>query len=100
MKIDHSYHNVFFICEKVTGSAERKSVKGTQIFDKMEKTTPKASNIFAPLPVSIKKSGKKVKQKKKKRFRDKPHEFKVSGRWDFPLNFSFGLVFLILINLV
>ena len=64
MKIDHSYHNVFFICEKVTGSAERKSVKGTQIFDKMEKTTPKASNIFAPLPVSIKKSGKKVKQKK------------------------------------
>ncbi|GFR90087.1 WD repeat and HMG-box DNA-binding protein 1 [Elysia marginata] len=46
---------------KVTGSADRKSVKGTQIFDKMEKTTPKASNIFAPLPVSIKKSGKKVK---------------------------------------
>ncbi|KAK3792342.1 hypothetical protein RRG08_046651 [Elysia crispata] len=44
---------------KVTGSADRKSVKGTQIFDKMEKTTPKASNIFVPLPVSIKKSGKK-----------------------------------------
>lgn len=45
---------------KVTGSAEMKFVKGTQIFDKMEKTTPKPSNVFAPLPISIKKSSKKA----------------------------------------
>ncbi|GFN98955.1 WD repeat and hmg-box DNA-binding protein 1 [Plakobranchus ocellatus] len=45
---------------KVTGSAERRAGKGTQIFDKMEKTTPKSTNIFAPLPINIKKSGKKA----------------------------------------
>ncbi|KAK0058514.1 WD repeat and HMG-box DNA-binding protein 1 isoform X4 [Biomphalaria pfeifferi] len=40
-------------------SSEKRSIKGTQVFDKIEKVTPKSSGIIAPLPVSIKKSTKK-----------------------------------------
>ncbi|CAL1538540.1 unnamed protein product [Lymnaea stagnalis] len=36
-----------------------KTPKGTQVFDKMEKSTPKTPQIFAPIPVTIKKSTKK-----------------------------------------
>ncbi|CAG5121904.1 unnamed protein product [Candidula unifasciata] len=44
---------------KLSGSSEKNTTKGSHVFDKMEKTTPKASPIFAPLPVSIKRSTKK-----------------------------------------
>uniref|UniRef100_A0A0B7AUS7 Uncharacterized protein n=1 Tax=Arion vulgaris TaxID=1028688 RepID=A0A0B7AUS7_9EUPU len=45
---------------KSSGSVEKNSTKGSQVFDKMEKTTPKAASIFAPLPVSIKRTNKKT----------------------------------------
>ncbi|XP_005097892.2 WD repeat and HMG-box DNA-binding protein 1 isoform X1 [Aplysia californica] len=45
---------------KIASPAERSGKKGSQVFDKMEKSTPKAAPTFAPLPVSIKKSVKKT----------------------------------------
>ncbi|BFZ07135.1 hypothetical protein BsWGS_10174 [Bradybaena similaris] len=45
---------------KLSGSSEKNTTKGSHVFDKMEKTTPKASPIFAPLPISIKRSTKKT----------------------------------------
>jgi len=44
---------------KMMSPAER-GARGTSVFDKMEKTTPKSAPAFSPLPVSIKKSGKKA----------------------------------------
>lgn len=44
----------------MSGSSDKNSTKGSQVFDKMEKARPKASPVLAPLPVTIKKSNKKV----------------------------------------